>query len=247
MNQNLRACLAEMAGVFFLTFIGAGAICTNAVTQPAGAVGLVGIAMAHGLALAIAVTATMNISGGHINPAVTVTMWTFKKIDTGKALAYLGFQFLGALIAGGLLTLIFGVTDAATTASLGTPHTDGLRLLGLEMGMQFWAVALVIETFLTFLLIFAVFGTAVDPRAPKVGGFAIGLTIAADILLGGPLTGAAMNPARAFGPAVWEAGIKQDYGVLRDQWVYFVGPILGGVLAGGFYLNFLMPEEHGRG
>ncbi len=246
MDKNLRACIAELVGTFFLCFIGAGAICVNAVT-PGGGSGLAGVALAHGLALAIGVSATMYVSGGHLNPAVTITMWVYKKIETDKAIWYILFQLLGAVIAGGLITLIFGGTDAvAPPARLGTTHIDGLLELFPTGGFQVTALAIAIEIVLTFLLVFAIFGTAVDPRAPKVGGFAIGLTIAADILMGGPLTGAAMNPARAFGPAIWEAGIR-GFSVMSDQLVYWIGPIVGGILAGGLYINYIMtpePEPH---
>lgn len=247
MDRYVRPCIAEMVGTFALCFIGAGVICTDAVAKDAG-IGLVGVAIAHGLILSIAVTATMNISGGHINPAVTTTMWVYKKMDGDKALAYIASQLLGAAIAGGFIVMIFGARGPAADVHLGTPHinrellrvtADPTSLWG-RYQLQFTAIG--IETVLTFLLVFAVFGTAVDPRAPRVGGFGIGLTIAADILLGGPLTGACMNPARAFGPGIWEA-FMFGFGRMSDQLVYWIGPIIGGLLAGGLYLNYLLPPE----
>jgi aquaporin Z len=245
MEKHLRPCIAEIVGTFFLVFIGAGVICTDAVLKSYNMAGpgLVGIAIAHGLALAIGVSATMYVSGGHLNPAVTFTLWVYQKIDNTQAILYVAAQLLGAVIAGGLIVLLFqGHTVAATEGHFGTPHINRAILgEGLqEWQVQAWAAA--IETILTFLLVFAVFGTAIDPRAPKIGGFGIGLTIAADILVGGPLTGAAMNPARAFGPAIWEGGIL-GWDHMRDQLVYWIGPLVGGVLAGGLYLYYVMPPE----
>jgi aquaporin Z len=248
MDKYLRPCIAELIGTFFLCFIGAGAICTNELLKSYGmqGSGLVGVAIAHGLALAIGVTATMAISGGHLNPAVTITMWVYKRIDTDKALFYILFQLLGAVFAGGLIALLFqGQTAVAAEARFGAPHIDTTLLQVREdtNPLRIWAWGAAIEAILTFLLVFSIFGTAVDPRAPKVGGFAIGLTIAADILMGGPLTGAAMNPARAFGPALWEAGIVGWSQGMSDQLVYWVGPIVGGLLAGGLYVSYIMPPE----
>lgn len=246
MEKYMRACVAEMVGTFALCFIGAGVICTNQVVN--GGSGLLGVAIAHGLILSIAVTATMNISGGHLNPAVTITMWVYKKMDTDKAVLYIISQLLGGVIAGGILLLIFGKTSAMDVAKLGTPHID-LQLLQATDTSGWWEryqvpfSAIGIEMVLTFLLIFAIFGTAVDPRAPKVGGFGIGLVLTVDILVGGPLTGASMNPARTFGPGIWEAGVF-GFDRMRDHAVYWIGPVLGGLLAGGLYLNYIMPEEH---
>jgi MIP family channel proteins len=239
MDKHLRPCIAELVGTFFLCFIGAGAICTNAVTK--GEVGLLGIALAHGLALSIAVTATMNISGGHINPAVTIAMWAFKRIDTDKAILYILFQLVGGAIAGGLIVLIFGTSGPAAEAGFGTPHVNPQRL---ENSLLDWRVtAIIVEMILTFLLVFAIFGTAVDARAPRIGGFGIGLTVAFDILVGGPLTGASMNPARTFGPGIWEAGIA-GASVMRDHFIYWIGPVAGAILAAGLYTGYILPPEH---
>ena len=245
MDKLLRPCIAEMVGTFMLCFIGAGAICTTGVTSGGDNAGLLGVAIAHGLALAIGVTATMNISGGHLNPAITIMLWVYKKIDNDKALFYILAQLLGSLIAGGLLMLLF--REAASATHLGTPHINNEILTTKSTG--FWsryevpATAIGIEAVLTFLLAFAVLATAVDPRAPKVGGFAIGLTIAADILVGGPITGAAMNPARAFGPGIWDAGAFGWDIFQRSQVVYWIGPIVGALAAGGLYFKFILPDE----
>ncbi len=213
--MNLRALVAELTGTFFLVFAGVGAIVSN-LYRP-DSVGLLGIAAAHGLALAVAVTATMNVSGGHLNPAVTVGLLSIGRIDAKTAAQYVVAQLMGAILAAlaikGLYPHMAGVA-----AKLGTPT------LASDVSL---AQGIVIEAILTFLLAFAVMGTAVDPGAPKVGGFGIGFVVFFDILAGGTMTGAAMNPARAFGPAL-----------LSGTWiahvVYWVGPILGAVV--GFQL-----------
>lgn len=233
---------AEAIGTFTLCFIGAGAICMTTMMGAAGP-GLLGVAIAHGIALSIAVSATMNVSGGHVNPAVTVAMLVTGRISLSDAIQYIIFQCVGATIAGALVLAIFkGMvtpdgTSVVAAAGLGTPAYDATNV---GMGL-----AILIEAALTFLLLFAVFGTAADPRAPKIGGFGIGLTICADILVGGPLTGAAMNPARTFGPGL----VAALSGNLPNFWgqhvVYWVGPILGAVVAGLIYDNLVMEKKSG--
>jgi len=189
------------------------------------------------------VSAAMNVSGGHINPAVTVAMLVTGRIKGGNAAAYIISQLIGATVAGLLLTLIFagmksGDVLVLTKAQLGTPTYNPAEI---SMGK-----AMLIEAFLTFLLVFAIFGTAVDPRAPKIGGFGIGLTIACDILLGGPLTGASMNPSRTFGPGI----VASMGGHLPSFWqqepVYWVGPIVGAVLAAFVYDAFIMEKRSAK-
>ncbi|HXY69015.1 MAG TPA: aquaporin [Gemmatimonadales bacterium] len=223
MRQTLRPLIAEFIGVFMLVFIGGGAIILDAYR---GGIGLGGIAAAHGLALAIAVTATMSISGGHINPAITVGLWSVGRIDARKAGLYVVAQLLGAIAAALALKLMFP-TGAATVKQLGALSLGAdTTLLG----------GILIEAVLTFFLAFAVMGTAVDPSAPKVGGFGIGLTLWMCVLAGGHLTGAALNPARAFGPALVA-------GAWIGQVAYWVGPILGSVVAMQIYERFLLKRD----
>jgi len=232
MGEQTSKLTCEAIGTFALTFIGAGAILANAWTG--GAVGLVGIALAHGVALSIAVSAAMNISGGHINPAVTVAMMATGRIKPAAGVAYIVAQCAGATIAGLLLSMIFqrlgpsaaGITGekAITDCLLGTPnYTDNVSP---------W-VATLVEVLLTFLLLFAVFGTAVDERAPKIGGWGIGLTVFMDILLGGPITGAAMNPARTIGTLIGGGGATSS--LWSQHWVYWLGPIVGALAAALIY------------
>src|SRR5438034_7482014 len=183
------ALAAEGVGTFLFFFVGAGSILAGSgilsplltLTTP----DLVAVALAHGFALAVLASAFGAISGAHFNPAVTFGVWLVGRIPTVRALWYVWAQAIGALTAGVALFLVFG--DAGRAAGLGAPAL-GAGVTPL--------VGIGVEAVLTMVLLFAVFGTTIDPRAPKIGGFAVGLAVAADILVGGPLTGAAMNPAR---------------------------------------------------
>ena len=213
-----KQCVAEFVGTFALIFIGIGAIYNLGGLEKNG--GLLGIALAHGLAIAVMVSATGGISGGHLNPAVTFGLMLADKIDLKGAIAYWVSQLAGAVAAAWMCLVVLDRTAVFNgTPALGKDVTPGH--------------AVVIEAVLTFFLVFVVFGSAVDERAPKIGGLAIGLTVALDILFGGPLTGAAMNPARTFGPAL-----------IGGQWahhhIYWAGPLLGGGLAGLIYGRFLL-------
>lgn len=225
MSELSRQAVAEAVATFALCFIGAGAILTDRLTG--GGVGLLGIAFAHGLVLAIMVSATMNISGGHVNPAVTIAILIAGKIRPSAAVVYIVSQLVGGAIAGFLLLAIFPPAIQASV-HLGTP--------ALASGVSF-GQGVLIEAVLTFFLVFAVFGTAVDKRAPQgIAGFGIGLVLVFDILMGGPLTGASMNPARSFGPAL-------TAGFWDNHLVYWIGPILGGAIASIIYSKVLMTNK----
>lgn len=232
----MRNNVCEFIGTFIFTLIGGGAIVT---TEWSGDSGLVGIALAHGIALSIVVTATMKLSGGHINPAVTVAMLATGRIKPGGAVAYIVAQCAGAALAGILLALIFGSLNAGAAGvngeaaikacALGTPNFDVSRI---STGM-----ALLVEVLMTFVLIFAIFGTAVDQRSPGFAGFGIGLAVTVDILMGGPLTGAAMNPARTIGTLI--GGGSATSHLWAQHWVYWVGPVIGAV-GGAFIYDALI-------
>jgi MIP family channel proteins len=164
-------------------------------------------------------------SGGHINPAVTIAMLVTRRIAPLLGLLYIVAQPVGATLAGLLLRAIFPFA-VWQAAELGTPM--------LGPGVSF-GTGVLLEATLSFFLLLAVFGTAVDPRALKIGGFGIGLTVAVDILMGGALTGAAMNPARTFGPAL--AG-----GFWQNDLVYWIGPIIGALI----YQYVILPTWRGR-
>ncbi len=223
MRDALRHFAAEFIGIFALVFVGGGAIMMARATGDAS--GLVPVALAHGLILSVMVTAMMRISG-HFNPAVTLGFLATRRIEPIMAGLYILAQLLGAMLAAYALRATF--PDVLFTATRGGGQSISLDITGGQ--------ALALEAIATFLLMIAVFGTAVDPRAPKVGGFAIGLTVTANTLMIGPLTGASMNPARSFGPAVAS-------GIFEGQWVFWTGPILGAVAGALLYDQLFLPRE----
>ena len=218
--MNTKALIAEFIGTFALIFVGVGTIAGNYLTN--GSTGLVGIALAHGLTIAVMASATGAISGGHLNPAVTLGLFCAQKIDAVNAIGYIIAQCLGSIAAAFLIKLCIPAA-ALTAVEMGTP--------ALANGVSH-SMGLLTEIILTFFLVFVIYGTAVDKRAPKVGGLFIGLTVALDILIGGPITGAAMNPARHLGPALLGGG-------LDNIWIYWVGPVIGGILAAVIYKTTL--------
>ncbi len=229
MGAKVRPLTAEFVGTFALVFIGAGAVVVNSANSDA--LGLLGIALAHAVVLSVMVTATMRISGGHLNPAVTFGLWLANKIEAKDAGLYVAVQLLAA-VAGALLVKSLLPAVAGDVTGYGTP-----RIAGDVNFVQ----AIVIEAVLTFFLVSAVFGTAVSSEAPPgIGGFGIGLVLLFDMLVGGPLTGAAMNPARAFGPAV----VAVEW---VGQGVYWIGPLLGSAVAALLWGKILLPREKGDG
>jgi MIP family channel proteins len=230
MKDAWRHFAAEFIGIFALVFIGGGAIITSPMLQVQAAV--VNIAFAHGLILALMVTATMRVSG-HLNPAVTAGFLVTRRIEPMMAVVYWIAQFTGAIVAAYALKALFPAGIVAMTKLGGQSISSDITLMK----------AIVLEAIATFFLVFVVFGTAVDPRGPKVGGFAIGLTVTAGILGIGPLTGGSMNPARSFGPAV-------VLGRFEGQAAYWVGPLIGGMLAALLYDRLFLhrgaePADHG--
>ncbi len=222
--MNVKALVAEFIGTFGLIFVGVGAIASNHIIH-GGEVDLVAIALAHGLTIAVMVSATGAVSGGHLNPAVTIGALSAGKIDAANAVGYIIAQCLGGIVAAALIKLAIPA-EALAAVGMGTPALGE----GISAGM-----GLVTEIILTFFLVFVIFGTAIDKRSPQVGGLFIGLTITLDILVGGPITGAAMNPARHLGPALLGGG-------LENLWLYWVGPVVGAVLAALIYHNVLEEE-----
>ena len=223
-----RRLIAEAVGTFGFVFVGCAVVVVNG-GFPNSGIGLLGIALAHALALSVMVTATMTISGGHLNPAVTVGLLVARRIDPVSAVAYIITQ-LAAACAGAFVVKLLLPAAAVRAALLGVPVIASSVTLGQAIG---------IEAVLTFFLVSAVFGTAVSPDAPRVAGFGIGLVLLFDILVGGPLTGAAMNPARAFGPAA--VG-----GQWLGQGVYWVGPLVGAVVAAVLWEWVLLPRTPQR-
>jgi MIP family channel proteins len=220
MYTSFQKFAAEFLGTFALVFFGAGAVCADRYLQSSGGIGILGISLASGLAMAIMVSALGHISGGHFNPAITIGFWVTKRIGTLEAFLYWAAQILGGVAAAFLLRAIIP-EEIWRAVALGTPELvrDFSRLS-----------AMVLEAVTSFFLVLVVFATAVDERGAfrSIAGFGIGLTITLGILVIAPFTGAAMNPARAFGPAL-----------ASNHWtnwgVYWIGPLAGGFLAGLLY------------
>jgi MIP family channel proteins len=210
--DKLRPCVAEFIGTFALIFVGIGAIKTAGYD-------VLAVALAHGLTIGAFASATMHISGGQLNPAVTFGLVCGGHMGLADAVRYWIAQLLGGITAAWICLGLFGRDVVVNgTPQLIMPITPAQGIL--------------VEAILTFFLVFVVHGTADDERGRRVAGLAIGATVTLDILFGGPLTGAAMNPARVFGPAVAANFWKAHY-------IYWIGPLLGGALAGLVYRVFI--------
>jgi aquaporin Z len=252
MDKNLmRAYAAELIGTFALVFIGAGAVCVNYMTTaPEMRPGLVGIALANGLILAVALSVTLHISGGYLNPAVTLMLWSFNRLDTARMAWYIGAQLLGAVLAGGCLYLLFD-PELIKASHLGTPHVN-LQAYGEKYPS--WQVVMSgtgVELALTFFVVLAIFGTILDPRGQRFTGLMVGLALAAVTFTGFALTGAATNPARWFGTVFWEKIIQQStldaVSPFADMFVYVAGPILGALLGGILYYKVVLQADREQG
>lgn len=221
--MNVKALIAEFIGTFALVFVAVSVSATDYSVN--GGTGLLGIAFANGLIIATMVASVGAISGAHFNPAVTVSMLCTRNIDGLHAAGYILSQCVAAVAAACLVKLCFPA-EVLAAVKMGTP--------ALAHGVAPLA-GLLIEIVLTFILVFVIFGVAVDKRAPQGAPLYIGFAVLLDILVGGPLTGAAMNPARYLGPAIMGGG-------LQDIWLYWLGPLAGGATAAWVYSGTLL--EH---
>lgn len=222
----LRRGFAELVGAFTLTFAGAGAILSftklftaayaQGASDTANGLALLGVALAHGLAIAVMVSAVGHISGGHFNPAVTFGFLITRRIAPLLALVYWVAQLAGATFAALLLRWLFA-DNVRNLAHLGVP--------ALGKGVGHWQ-GFVIEIVLTFFLVWVIFASAADPGGTfkSIAGLGIGLTITLAVLMGGPLTGAALNPSRAFGPQL----VQNDW---TNCWIWYAGPLVGAAIA----------------
>lgn len=224
--DTMRAALSEFVATAIFVFAAEGSLLSleklDRETSTAG--GLITVAVAHALAFFVAVSVAFNISGGHVNPAVTFGALIGGRISLIRAIFYWIAQLLGAVVACLLLRIA----------------TGGMRPLGFSVasGVGVWH-AVLLELVLTFGLMYTVYATAIDPKRGGLGTIAplaIGFIVGANILAGGPFDGASMNPARAFGPALvgWR---------WRHHWVYWLGPFLGAGLAGLVYEFLMIPAE----
>jgi MIP family channel proteins len=230
MRDSLRHFVAEFVGTFALVFIGSGSIIAATANRMDSA--LIVAALAHGTILAVMVSATMRISG-HFNPAVTIGFLAARRIEPAMAGVYIAAQIVGAILAAYALKLLLPDT-----------LTEATRIGGQSIALETSAgQAIGLEAIATFFLTFVIFGTAVDPKAPRIGGLAIGFTLAACIFAIGPFTGGSLNPARSLGPAVAS-------GVFEGQAVYWIGPVVGALAAALLYDTLFIrrdrePVDHG--
>uniref|UniRef100_A0A7C8YW21 Uncharacterized protein n=1 Tax=Opuntia streptacantha TaxID=393608 RepID=A0A7C8YW21_OPUST len=225
---SVRAYIAEFISTLLFVFAGVGSciaynnLTADAALSPAG---LVGVAVCHGFALFVAVAAGANISGGHVNPAVTFGLALGGQITILTGIFYWIAQLVGSIVACFLLKF--------ATGGMTTPiHSVASGLGAVD--------AVVLEIVITFGLVYTVYATAADPKKGSIGiiaPMAIGFIVGANILAAGPFSGGSMNPARSFGPAVAS-------GDFHDNWVYWVGPLIGGGLAGLIYANVFMQHDH---
>ncbi|HAV22095.1 MAG: aquaporin [Ignavibacteria bacterium RIFCSPLOWO2_02_FULL_55_14] len=211
--MSYKALVAEFIGTFTLIFVGVGSIAADYMTG--GKLGITGIALAHGLAIGVMVTIALSISGGQLNPAMTLGAFVGGKIGAKDAVQYVIAQCLGAIV-GAVLIQQTVPSDVLGAVQMGTP------MLGRD---STWMQGFIAEVVLTFFLVLTVFGTAIDQKAPRMGGLFIGFAVVFGVLAGGPISGAAMNPARHLGPALLG-------GFLSDSLLYWIGPLVGGAIAG---------------
>ena len=233
MKMGRPAYVAELIGTFALVFFGSVSVTTFTailgLSSPAAS--FLGIALAHGLILMVMVYALVNISGCHINPAITITAVALRKLDVDDGIAYLIAQVLGATLAGWAHALI--LPGVGKMVDFGAPIPS--NVIGQSAG-----VAVVVEAIITFFLMFSVYAVLYTEKVPAgASGVLIGMTLMVDILIAGPLTGGAANPALALGPAL-------AAGSYQTLWIYFVGPIIGALLGGFAYQYLLLPEGRPR-
>lgn len=224
MRPLARPLFVEALGTFLLVFVVIAATMAN--NYPLVSFNMLGIALAYGLAYGLATTIAVPFSDGHINPAVTLGFLSVGRIGPKKALWYIAAQIIGGVLA----TLAVKVTYPG-----GVTKVTDLGVPTIHSAISFWG-AVGIEAILTFFLMTAIYATVVLPKATKMGGLGVGMTVFAMVLAYGPLTGAVMNPARAFGPSL-----------VTMQWTghlaYWIGPVLGAVVAAMVWEKFLMKGE----
>jgi glycerol uptake facilitator-like aquaporin len=248
-NKFLRALMSELVGTFAFVFLTAAAVCAAYFGPlPPASINLALLSgIASGLIYAAALAVTVPVSGGYLNPAVTIALWVFRRLDGGKTLALLAVQVLGSALAGGALYYLVGIQDNVAIAShLGAPQISETFQVGSFAAQVLKGIGL--ELVLTAIVVFVLFAVTFDTRVSRAaGGWVgrlsfvwIGLALAAATIVASPLTGGGLNPARWFGPALWD--LRQS-GSFTYHAVYWVGPIAGAMLAGWVYTSLVLPTE----
>jgi glycerol uptake facilitator-like aquaporin len=248
MLKTVRPYIAELVGVFLIVWVSAAAQATLPAAERDSLWATVVVALASGCVVAVVLPIVYRESPGCLNPAVTVTLWVCKRIESWQMGALIGAQLVGSFLAVlAIRPLLASENDIATI----TPHVgeallkhsgDSLALLYLAGGA--------VEALLTFFLTFAIFGLLIDRRTQRFGGVAVGLAQTAVVLAGYQLTGGCGNPARWFGPYVWQLSVEQLRNnpgkYLYDHPVYWGGTIVGAVAAGLVYTMYILPPEQAK-
>lgn len=247
MDEKLRGYLAELIGTFVFVFFAAGAICAYYVPLGGYRPEVAGVAMAEGFTLAVLLTATLPVSPGCFNPALTLMLWVFKRLDGKRTLGLVVAQLLGAALAGLAVRLLFA-EGTLLEARLGTPFLKGRLEEGSTVTLGMLLTGFTVEIVLTGLLTCAVFGVLFDPRCPRLGGLLPGLAQTAIVVVGFHITGGSANPARWFGPALWQMTLTSGATLqpLADHAVYWAGPIVGALLGGYLYSTVILLPDKGR-
>lgn len=224
MQDTWQKYVAEAFATFAVVFVAAGAVLANSLT---GGLGTVGVALAYGLVLAAMVYATWHVSGAHLNPAVTVALWATGHVKTLAGIGYIVAQLVGSVVAALFLKVVFA--GASSSLYLGNTMLVGSTTPGM---------GILVEGLLTFFLVWTFFATVVDKRAtPGFGGLMVGLVLAVSVMVGAGFTMGALNPARSFGTALVSSAWVNHY-------VYWVGPVIGALVAGLVY-HFGFVKRHG--
>jgi MIP family channel proteins len=246
MENKVRAYVTELIGTFCLVFLTGGAVCAAPLAQPRDwpPFRMWEVALANGCALAVLLTITARISDGCLNPAITLMLWVCRRLDGWQTALLILVQLVGSVLAGLALRVVFP-ESALLQSRLGTPHL-GNALLGADNNVVTWTgllTGIAVEALITFVLTLVIFYTLLDKRTARLGGLYAGLTQIVITLAALDLTGAAANPARWFGPALWQMTVDslKATGPLADNTVYWVGPILGALMAGLLYTTVIGP------
>ena len=220
LDKNIIKFFVEFIGAFIHLFI---VVLSVLVTD-----NLLAIALAHGLSIALVVSAFSSTSGAHFNPAITIGFWINKRITTNLAIFYILSQLAGATMGVLIANIVLPNNLIDLSPTLATP------ILNSNINI---ADGIIIESILTFILMSVIYGTTINNKGPAFGGIPIGLVITMNTIAAGPLTGGVMNPARAFGPALVSL-------TWANHFIYWIGPIIGSILGSIFFQNFILNKKN---
>jgi aquaporin Z len=243
MDTKLRSYLIEAVGTYLLVLVGAGTLCTTYLTsfQTVGGATLA-VALAEGLVLAGILSWTTLVSPGCCNPAIALSLWLTGQQRWTQALGLIAAQLAGAFLAGCSIRFLFA-DQVLTDARLGTPHLGAILARDGSLTLASLTTGFLLEAVFTALITLSVLSTLLGSRRSPVGGLVVGLTQVAVILFGFHLTGGAANPARWFGPALWQGSVSGIEAPLAQHLVYWAGPAVGAMLASVVYSRWVASSE----